>query len=254
MGVGKTIEAIGLSDVFNDDYYVVIETLANRFECNIDVNSYNSIENDRFLPKEKIFDFGYSKTYHLLIFFSVLKNKNGDVKINPTIYELTIPDTQPINENLYLSFFSNNTVHVQFFDFDSRWEVFFDTVFSWCLRVDEEVAREKYLEIRNAYWKILKKIGCDKIVILTDYYYKLFNILSGKPPKVKSFNDIIEYAKKNDNLLALNLLAAMKPTRNYSDWFHPNITSDDCFSYVFVDEADAEQKELSLEWKGEMTG
>jgi hypothetical protein len=136
-----------------------------------------------------------------------------------------------------------------FLDFESLWKSFFDTVFGDCEGQDDIIIFSEYHALRHVYWDILTKIGCNEIVIFTEYYYKLEEVLIYKSEKINSFNEIIEYAKQMDDLLPINLVAAMNiSSQNYYPWNPPEFNKRSCYSYVFVDEAEAETKENDLMW------
>jgi hypothetical protein len=86
-------------------------------------------------------------------------------------------------------------------------------------------------------------------MIFTDFHYKLEDEFFEKKDTVNSFYEIIKYANQIDDLIALNLVTAMNiSSQNYSPWNPPEFNPRSCYSYVFVDEADAENKENELVW------
>ncbi len=249
MGLGKTMEAIGLSDVYNTDYKVVIETLAKRLECNIEMDSYNYSPCEITIPEPFMFDFGYSKTYKLYVEYCDLDFEKPNIDNIYCEYKLIIPDCQPNNQNLEIDINPNNLIFLMFLDSEGLWESFFDTVFGDCHGQDHEIIFSEYHRLRHAYWDILTKIGCDKIVIFTHFHYNLEEVLVYESEKINSFNEIIEYAKQMDDLFPINLVAAMNiSSQNYSPWQPPEYNPRSCYSYAVVDEADAEEKENDLVW------
>ena len=249
MGLGKTMQAIGLSDVYNADYKVVIETLAKRLECNIEMDSYNYSPCEITIPEAFMFDFGFSKTYKLYVEYCDSDFKNPNIDNIYCEYRLLIPNCQPNNQNLEIDIYRNNLIYLIFLDFESLWESFFDTVFGDCHGQDHEIKFSEYHKIRHAYWDILTKMRCDKIVIFTHFHYNLEEVLIEEPKIINSFNEIIEYAKQMDDLFPIYLISAMNiSSQNYFPWNPPEFNKRSCYSYVFIDESDAETKENELVW------
>lgn len=250
MGIGKTMQAIGLSEIYSSDYKVVVEALAKRLECNIELDSYNGTDFDLAIPEPQVFDFGCNRTYDLYVQYFDIDIKNPDINNIYCDYQFTIPNAQPNHEEIEIDFHPDNIIHVLFLDFEVRWEYLFDTVFCTRQNQDHKVKFSEYQNIRHAYWEILSKIGCNQIMIFTDFHYKLEDEFFEKKDKVNSFDEIIQYAKQIDNLIALNLGTVMSiSSQNYSPWNPPEFNDRDCYAYVFIDESDAEAKENELVWK-----
>lgn len=249
MGIGKTMQAIGLSEIYSSDYKVVVEALAKRLECNIELDSYNGTDFDLAIPEPQVFDFGYNRTYDLYVQYFDIDIKNPDINNIYCDYQFTIPNAQPNHEAIEIDFHPDNIIHVMFLDFEERWEYFFDILFGNRKSQEKQMIFSEYHKLRHAYWDILTKIGCDKIVIYTDFHYKLEDEFFEKKDKVNSFNEIIKFANQIDDLIALNFVTTMNiSSQNYSPWNPPEFNPRSCYSYVFVDEVDAEEKENELVW------
>ena len=252
MGVGKIMQTIGLSDIYNLDYRVVVESLAKRLEYNIDIDFYDGSQFNLTIPEPQLLDFGYSRRCKLYVQYYDIDYEKPDINNIYCNYQLYIPNAQPNNENIEINFYPNNIIHVVFLDFESLWRTFFDTIFGDCCGQDLKKKFSEYHTLRHVYWDILTKLGCNEILIFTDFYYKLEELFDENTKKISSFHEILEYAKKMEDLFPINLVAAMNiSSKKYFPWNPPEFQTRDCYAYVFVDEADAEQKELSLEWKGE---
>lgn len=65
MGIGKTIMGKGIGNIYSLNSFDVISNIAHLLECNIQFYAHNSSNIKMLMPEEKLYEYGFEKTYVL---------------------------------------------------------------------------------------------------------------------------------------------------------------------------------------------
>lgn len=84
--------------------------------------------------------------------------------------------------------------------FEYLWGSFIDVLKFQSEFENRKTAIERYQVLRTEYIKILKKLGINKILIITHAYYKIENIGNADFKRLLEFDEIIKEANEKDKL------------------------------------------------------
>lgn len=221
MGRAKTMNAIGVCDLYSHNYYQFFKKIGQIFKANFNVVYFDNIMADKtnYIEKEnEIFNFNFQDTYNVLIYEENYDESTLLPENNYGIYELKIPVNLKHENELWLSFFPNGLFHLEFLPFSGLWRFFVEDLIGindHYYNSHEEIVAD-ILKIRSCYTKIIKRLGCSQVIIWTDGDYnsetKLFE--NFKPNKHFVFSDIIETMQKLDNLTILPFMDAVNQKIN----------------------------------------
>lgn len=236
MGIAKSIMGFGEYSFYNYDYKDFIKKLAGLLKVNLDVYFANAEQFYIRVPKAKIFDFGYTETYSMRIdFFSYVKKSalRGDLYF---VYDVNIPVKFPYEEKIDLEFQPNGIFMMSFLTFEHLWKPFIEALAAdgWGEPPEDIFAR--YEKTRMEYINVLRKIGCDKILIYTDAHYKFEDeiLYNQKQGKKYSFEEVVNLAVSIDNMKQYRFKDLLKG-RTHKD-YPINFRSDNAIEIVIVDD------------------
>jgi hypothetical protein len=231
MGIAKSIEAYGIFEDYTSDTTVFIQTLSEMLDSDF-VVSIADVEGN-LLVEEQLFDFNKPSKHRLYIAYHKY-TIGAKLELLPC-YFLDVPINYIYEQNLEIEFYPNKTCQIRFLTFEHIWETFIE-ILRWQRSPNTDVRVEvirEYNQLRNEYWKILKKIRIDQIFIITHAYYKFESITDMEDFPELNFERMIEAAKMLDNFSIFNLNEILKMKR--PDQVSAEFMTEEILKIAFID-------------------
>lgn len=196
--------ALGEFSFYNVDSKVFAKEIADRFKVNIELGVSNYSDLELSTPVTDLLDFGYKETYPLCINLFDYDEENIAIENIYNSYVLTIPVKMPYEKELNLEFFPNNIFLLSYLTFNHTWGFFIGDLNGkndHCF-TSHQVIIDEINKTKKAYYNLLSKIDCYKILIYTDAQYNfedkiLYNQQKGKK---LTFEETVLLAQKLDNV------------------------------------------------------
>lgn len=222
MSRAKTIDAIGEYDFFSPDYQSFIKAISKFFKVNFKVDFLFLINEETDYDKVcEVFNYGNKDTCSLRVCYFKFDEKKPVLNNLDCYYDLRIPFDFDCKEELNLQFYSTGIFQLNSLPFNSTWNFFIEDIIGlndFYYKSHLELVRQ-VKAIRDEYIRILTKINCNEVIIMTDAYYQTESIIQ-EPEKINSkltLKDVLKSLQEKDNLTLYNFAEAVNQKINIKD-------------------------------------
>jgi hypothetical protein len=224
MGIAKNIEAYGIFEGYTSDTDIFIQKLSDLLDSDFVVSVTNA--DGDLVTEHQLFKFGKPLSHQLFIDYDEYTfDDKGELL---PCYRLIVPINYIYIKYIEIEFFPNKTCYITFLTFEHLWVTFIESL-RWGLPSYADLRESavlSYNQLRNEYGKVLKKLGMDKIFIVTDAYYNIDGITNNEKFPEMSFEKLMDLAKELDNFLIFDLntiLQINNPEQLPKDFMNENI-------------------------------
>jgi hypothetical protein len=250
MGLGKTFEMIGISNLFSDNPEQFASNIGKALQCNIELRTSDwllkeNIEEDELVTYTKIVDLGFDNTEKVIVEYETNDRVKNTDKLNRYCIEIEFKHPKFIYETLDLHFYPYGTVHGYLPVMECGWRSLYEALIGKSdIYFNHHIEQIKALyEPREFYRKILLNIGITEIVMFTENWYKFegefWDFVGTKP--IESIHVIVSLAKKLDKLHVFNFLSILKDSADGE--LSSEFLNCDAYQIIFIDSL---HKQLSL--------
>lgn len=173
MGRGKIISIVGEYDFYSQEYLDFAAALSQRFAVNLDIVKLITkpdLENEEFTVEEEQLNNHYAKTYRLEV--DTYLEADGYKEV---YYDLEVPIHLNHKDVLKLSFNPNGLCDGSTLNFDGIeiWQHFIGDVILYLQGVKPDMDyMEQINKTRSFYRDLFRLLGCKKVLLQTDGWYK----------------------------------------------------------------------------------
>lgn len=190
MGIGKTIEAFGISNLYTSDTKQFLSQLPTTFNYEVTIYDidYCIVEEYKMIHQNTD-----SSALYLTVEINLYK-ENED-----PLYTITVPIKTENESKLNFIFYKNQLVQIQFLTFEHLWLSFLQCLYNY---QDFDI----FLQLRKEYKYWCKILGIDSLLIFSDHLYK-FEAFNNDAiyPHFNQTKELITLAQKLDKVHCLHL-------------------------------------------------
>ncbi|MFA5647776.1 MAG: hypothetical protein WC951_05650 [Bacteroidales bacterium] len=236
--MAKTIYLLGKSNLYNTNYMVFIERVANLFKTNIHytIDKYSFFDDEQ-MNGSYFKDFGYKNELSILVSYYPLDEKNPNIEESFTVYDIEVPVEYKYDLSYTIVFYPNGFFFILEVPFNSTWDFFIEDLAGLYLDYYNLTYKEMVisnLETRDTYVNLLKQIGCKKVIILSDYQQDFIDELCYFPiNKEWSFDEILKLIVERYSVTPLKLMDVLKQRVKIS--LLKDYHWSEAYKYVFID-------------------
>lgn len=227
MGLGKNIEAYGISSIYHPEPEVFLQKLSIALAYNINVCFFDSRTNNDAVKKLNMNN-GFNEA--LEINLDIDRNFEEDYFLIVTI--------EHEEKEFWITFYPNGIISIFHIPFTNGWHFFIEDILDksgyyyggW----DNYI--KKMESVRELYVPIFKKLKCNKVFLSTEANHKWENelVFEGTYNQKTSFEDILSCAADKDNIKIFSLKSV------FQGKFHGEIKNlyqeKEYFKIAFIDE------------------
>ena len=209
MGLAKSIEAYSVFKYYDSETDRFIKNLSEKLNADFIITTY---DNNYKLIVNQNEQTTFKKQYQYKLTIT-LDNYilNKEVNYVPT-YELVIPIHNDYEDEINITFYPNQSIHIAFLTFEHLWSSFMETLKFKLDAKNRPTEVNRYQVLRNQYTTILHKLEINKIIISTHANYKFEDVINYNTFPKLTFDTILQIAIEQDNLTIFNFEEMLSTT------------------------------------------
>ncbi|MDD4236832.1 MAG: hypothetical protein PHF99_12535 [Bacteroidales bacterium] len=242
MGVGKTFEMIGISNLFSDNPEQFASNIGKVLQCNIELITYDwaTDETDgevKHMAFSKMINIGFEKSEKVFVDYEIDDKLQNTGKLLRYGIEICLNNQKLVDDVLDLEFYPYGAVCGFLPTATGTWDFLYRAIIGKLdISYNYHIEQVKDLYVpRKLYRQILLDLGISEIVMFTDNYYKfeeeLWDIVQTQ--SVESIHDIVSLAKELDKLHVFDFISILKDSADGE--LSSEFLDCDAYQIIFID-------------------